>query len=180
MKTIATLALALALSAGTAIAADAPSDEALMGEGVVVDDNVGNLDGFYATVFAVHIFGDGVNVNPSDGVGGTLGVSRVSGSFVYGGAVSAAAFFSGQMIGEYAVQAVARAGIVVADNVALSGLLGAGWETENDMPFLATGLSLDVGVTDNIGLRAQYQANYTQAGPGEWVHSLSGALLFHF
>ncbi|MEQ1769349.1 MAG: DUF481 domain-containing protein [Devosia sp.] len=181
MKTVSTLALAasLLLIPGTVMAADAPMMEE---PGVVVDDSgASSLEGLYATIFGVYVFGD--DFTEGTGIGATLGASAISDSFIYGAALSGTAFSGGEMDGEYAVQAVGRAGFLVTDSVALSGLLGLGYETDNDDYYIATGLSLDVAFNETFSLRAQYQANYIpDAGGGGpiWAHSLSGALVVGF
>ncbi|MEO6395045.1 MAG: hypothetical protein ABIO40_03965 [Devosia sp.] len=185
MERIAAIVLAttLALPAGIALASDAPLLEDI--PGVVVDaGGDSRLDGLYATIYGVYVYGNGGGVTASTGIGATFGGSAIVDSFIYGGALSVTAFLSGQLDGEFAAQAVARAGVVVTEGVALSGLLGLGYETYNNNPYVATGLSLDVALSDNVSLRAQYQANYvTPSGaPADplWIHSLSGALVVGF
>ncbi|HWA18152.1 MAG TPA: hypothetical protein VG757_04090 [Devosia sp.] len=177
MKTIAALAFAsaLALSTGAAIAADAPSDD-FMGDGVVTDDSGFDWDGFFITVYGAYAFGF---IDPATGEGISLGVNMTSDNILYGVTVTAGTFQGGQLDGQFISQGVVRLGVLATDNVVLYGLAGLGWETYHDAYYIPTGLGVEFGVTDNISLRLQYQANYVPP-ENDWASSLSAGLSWYF
>ncbi len=179
MKSVAPLILAaaLSLSAGTVLAADMPMDEPIVGDGVVTDSSGFDWDRFYATVYAVYVFGDEFTAGTGEGI--SLGFNGTNDAFLYGGTVSAGMFQGGTMDGQYIVQGVVRAGVLVTDNLALYGLAGLGWETYDDAYYIPTGLGAELALTDNLALKLQYQANWVSA-QSKWTNSISAALAVYF
>ena len=180
MKAIAALALAssLALGALPVLAADMPSDEIIMGDGVVTDESGFDWDRFYATVYAVYVFGDSATASVGEGL--SIGGNITDGAFLYGGTLSAGTFQSGEMAGEYIAQGIVRAGVLASDNFVLYGLAGIGWETYNDYYYVPVGLGAEIAVSDNITFKLQYQANWIAAQDDVWRHNISAALAFYF
>jgi outer membrane immunogenic protein len=178
MKTLAApaFAAALALGAGTALAADFPADE-FMGDGIVADDSGFDWDGFFVTVYGAYVFSD--SFASSTGVGVSIGGNMTDGSFLYGGTATFGALFGGEADGQYNAQGVVRAGYLVTDDLLIYGLAGLGWETYHDAIYIPTGVGAEFAFADNLSLRLQYQANYITA-EDVWSGSLSAGLSWYF
>jgi opacity protein-like surface antigen len=177
MKTLAVLLLAsaLALPASSAMAADFMEEP--MGDGIVVDDSGFDWDRFYATVYAVYVFGDQFTAGTGEGV--SVGINQTTDSILYGGTLSAGTFQGGTMDGQFIAQGVVRAGVLATDNVLLYGMAGLGWETYDDALYIPTGLGAEVALSDNLALKLQYQANWVTAQT-KWTSSISAALAWYF
>lgn len=179
MKSVVTLILAasLSLSAGTVFAADMPTDEPMMGAGVVTDSSGFDWDGFFATVYAAYVSSDSFASSTAYGL--SIGGNVTSGNFLFGGVGTIGQLHGGAGDGAYQMQGVVRAGYLVTDNILLYGLAGLGWETYNDATYVPTGLGAEVAFTDNLSLRLQYQANYLTS-QDVWATSISAGLSWYF
>ncbi|HEY4202234.1 MAG TPA: porin family protein [Devosiaceae bacterium] len=168
-------AFALPAAAADAIAygTSAPSTE------VPVASTGFDWNGFYAGVYGAGQF------NPGEGnqygVGVDLGVTAQYDFYLLGAEVSATALSDGDGAGASSFgQVLARGGVLVTDDVAVYAAAGYGLDLgpADENQWLLGG-GVEMSITDNVSLRAQYLHGFTDDGVGSNNQITFGAN-YHF
>lgn len=175
------LALAFGLAATIAFAADAityqTSDGAMA---VPVVDSGFDWSGFYAGVYGA------VQVSPSRGAqygaGLDLGLNAQYDFYLLGAEVAAHGLTQGDDADAPAAygQVLARGGVLVTDDVAVYAAAGYGLDlgpVDNSQWLLGGGL--EMAVTDNVSLRAQYLHGFANTGE-ETTNQVTIGANYHF
>jgi outer membrane immunogenic protein len=175
------LALAFGSAASTAFAADAISYATSDGAvAVPVVDGGFDWSGFYAGVYGAAQFSqDG---RARYGAGLDLGLNAQYDFYLLGAEVAAHGLTDGN--GDAATtaygQVLARGGVLVTDDVAVYAAAGYGLDlgpADNSQWLLGGGL--EMAVTDNVSLRAQYLHGFTNAGD-ETTNQVTIGANYHF
>jgi outer membrane immunogenic protein len=178
LRSTAIAVLAVALTGGASMAADAIAIPIASEAAVPIYDDAGfDWNGFYAGVYGIG------QVSPAGGtqfgVGANLGVNVQFDYFLLGGEVTLHGLTGGTVDTIYG-QVVGRAGVVISDEVLLYAAAGYGYDfgapVEDD--FLLGG-GVELAVTDNVSLRAQYLHGFPVTGDNPKDQITLGAQ-FHF
>ncbi len=170
---------ALALSPLHALAADAISLPTSTAATLPVAEGDSSFDwtGFYAGVYGVAQSSPVGGVQY--GVGLALGGNVAFDFFLVGGEVAVQGLTGGAGATSY-IEAVGRAGVLVSDNVAAYATAGYGFDlgapVEDD---LLAGAGLELAVSDNLSVRAQYLHGFPLTGANSKDQVTLGAN-FHF
>ena len=133
-------------------------------------------NGFYAGIYGV--VGGEVGANPGIGAGVNAGVNAQFDFYLVGAEVAVAGIDGDLGQAGYA-QMLGRAGLVVADDVLLYGAGGYGIDLGTAQDSLLLGGGIEVGVTDNVSMRAQYLQAFPDGG-GQQTYQFSLGANFHF
>ena len=174
------IAIAALLAATPALAADAitvPVSSAAVAVPIAEGDSGFSWTGFYAGIYGVaqsgpvsgSQFGGGINV----------GVNAQFDFFLVGGEVAFQGLAGGAGATSYG-QVVAKGGIVVSDDLAIYGAAGYGIDTGAPVEdHLLVGGGLELAVTDDVSLKAQYLHGFPITGANP-VEQVSVGANFHF
>jgi outer membrane immunogenic protein len=182
MRTLATFAFGLALCAAgaPALAADAITYETSDGTlAMPVVDSGFDWSGFYAGVYGVARFSP--EGRAQYGAGLDLGLNAQYDFYLLGAEVAAHGL--GESDGATSTsygQVLARGGVLVTDDVAIYAAAGYGLDlgpADNGQWLLGGGL--EMAVTDNVSLRAQYLHGFTNTG-GETTNQVTFGANYHF
>lgn len=179
-KTIALAALASAMPAGAAMAADLITiPTSTQAELPVVEDAGFDWSGFYAGVY-----GGAQNSTAGDvqyNVGAHAGVNAQFDFYLLGAEVAVSGIPANDTVGDTSYgQILGRAGLVVSDNVMVyaAGGYGIDMGVPEEQDALAGG-GVELAVTDNISVRAQYLHGFPVQGDNSKDQVTLGAS-FHF
>lgn len=165
---IALLATAASAALSTAtLAADLIMDPP---EPSPIIDNSFNWDGVYLGSYL-----SGQSVPSTYGVGVVIGANATSDAFLYGGELELGWLSNST----WTVQADARLGVLVADNLAVYGFSGIGRNSTNGT-FIPVGAGIEVGLSDNLSLKTEYQFNYDLTSPAQDANVVKAGINWHF
>ena len=180
LRTSAVAALMTIASVAAASAADAiamPVDPSPV-EMPVYDDTGFDWNGFYAGVYGVGQWG-GLS-GGQYGLGIDAGVNAQFDFFLIGGEVALHGLFGGATIDTAYGQILGKAGVVITDDVLLYAAAGYGVDlglpAEDD---LLLGGGVEVAVTDDVTVRAQYLHGFPISG-GNAKDQVTVGANFHF
>jgi len=166
LRTSSALALAFGLSCAPAFAADAIAYTTSAPDAAALPVADGNFDwnGFYAGVYGVTQFSPGKGAQY--GVGLDLGLNAQYDFYLLGAEVAAHGLNSSDdSSGTSYGQVLARGGVLVTDDVAIYAAAGYGLDlgpADNSQWLFGGGL--EMAVTDNVSLRAQYLHGFANTG----------------
>jgi outer membrane immunogenic protein len=178
LRKLALAALAVSATVGPTLAADAIAvPVATQAEVPIYDDAGFDWNGFYAGVYGI---GQMSPVGGTQyGLGANLGVNAQFDYFLVGGEVTLHGLTGGAVDTIYG-QVIGRAGMVISEEVLLYAAAGYGHDfgapVEDD--FLLGG-GVELAVTDNVSLRAQYLHGFPITGANPKDQITLGAQ-FHF
>ncbi|KKB83791.1 hypothetical protein VW29_14050 [Devosia limi DSM 17137] len=177
-RALATGALVMAVSAGAATAADVITVPTSTPAVLAVHDEGGfDWGGFYAGVYGVS---QSSPVGGSQfGVGVAAGVNAQFDFYLVGAEVAVQGLTGG--VGETSYgQILGRAGLVVADDVVVYAAGGYGLDLgAPDESDVLVGAGVELSVTDNVSVRAQYLHGFPLTGANDKNQVTLGAA-FHF
>ena len=141
-------------------------------------DNGFDWNGFYAGVYGVGQVGSASGTQ--FGLGVNAGVNAQLDFFLIGGEVALHGLTSGGTLDTAYGQIVGRAGVVITNDVLLYAAAGYGIDlgTFAEADFLLGG-GLEVAVTDDVSVRAQYLHGFTITG-GNTKDQVTLGAHFHF
>jgi outer membrane immunogenic protein len=170
--------VALALGAQAANAADLISyPTSAAGDVPVAGSAPFNWNGFYAGVSAV--YQHGAALGDQYGLGVDAGVSTTFNFVLAGAEVSVAGLGNGSGSTGYA-EILGRGGLLLTDNALLYGAVGYGLDTgPTGGGELLAGGGVELGLTDNVSLRAQYLHGFPAFG-GTASDQVTLGAQFHF
>jgi outer membrane immunogenic protein len=181
LRTSSALALTFGLSCAPAFAADAIAytTSAPDAAAMPVADGKFDWNGFYAGVYGVTQFSPGRGAQY--GAGLDLGLNAQYDFYLLGAEVAAHGLNSSDdSSGTSYGQVLARGGVLVTDDVAVYAAAGYGLDlgpADNSQWLLGGGL--EMAVTDNVSLRAQYLHGFANTGE-ETTNQVTIGANYHF
>jgi opacity protein-like surface antigen len=163
---LATAAVAALSSAAAAadLIVDIPIEEPII-------DNSFSFDGAYIGVFI-----QGQTPPAAFGIGANLGVNMLMDNLLVGAEISGAVLTGPNFDG----QGTIKVGGLIADNAIIYAYSGLGSKTFTSW-YVPIGIGAEVGVADNVGIKAEVQYNWDLTGPAA-QNSMAAkvGLNFHF
>jgi opacity protein-like surface antigen len=167
------LKLAL-LATGAAVALSSAAAAADLIVDVPIQDPIINnsfsFDGAYIGAFVT-----GQTAPNAFGVGVNLGVNALMDSLLIGGEIEGV-IATGP---NYSGQATAKIGGLVSDSAIIYAYSGIGTRTPTSY-YVPVGIGAEVGVSDNIGLKAEVQYNFDLSAAAQNSVAAKVGLNFHF